>query len=502
MRGLIGHRLFHKWVFFAPFCLILLLLASQTNAAPAHYLKASVTNNLKDNANCPGWTDKLQWAIKSGECNSGGAFTPVACVNDQTKTINPGGTVHAECQLNELPAGNFETYCLRVIWCKKGPKVPGSYKLDNDVVTGGSASCTEGECDCSVSEDGGMKCCTGGKMVSADTWVFCGKCPENRLCPHNAPSCIDAGGSCDSCPEGWEIEKRITDVSGCTDSCWKCKPKVPIQKLCAQIPGATCACATDQECKPENKVYDTTDCKDTCCKCTQKAPLKVLHIVYVPLGYDMATQKADFENAVALSANYFLEQTPFKECKNKNDLVKFDYLTDECPLAEKYLKSCNVPLLLTELKNCVANSRLGGVVNNVQGLYNGVISSDIGCNFIGKGERGGVVAASVASTKSYGKQSDPTCPGGRIDITINNEQTSTHELAHNFGLCKGKSCSPPTFGHCSVTSCIMAEEDSISYKIDSQCQLLSATHERINFCPDCYNALKTALSLYLAGCQR
>jgi PKD repeat protein len=137
MSGLMGHELFHKRLisFLAPCCLILLLLASQTNAAPAHYLKASVTNNLKDSSKClgPGWTDKLQWAIKSGECNSGGAFTPVSCVNDQTKTINPGETIQAaKCELNELPAGNYEIYCIRVIWCQKEPRVRGLFKLNTD----------------------------------------------------------------------------------------------------------------------------------------------------------------------------------------------------------------------------------------------------------------------------------------------------------------------------------------------------------------------------------
>jgi PKD repeat protein len=104
--------------------------------AGTHYLRADVTNNLKDNANCPGWTDKLQWAIKSGECESGGAFTPVACSNDQTKTIMPGETVRsAKCELTELPAGNYNIYCIRVIWCQKEPRVRGLFKLNNDVVT-------------------------------------------------------------------------------------------------------------------------------------------------------------------------------------------------------------------------------------------------------------------------------------------------------------------------------------------------------------------------------
>jgi hypothetical protein len=67
-----------------------------------HYLRVDVKNNLNDNANCPGWTDTLQWAIKSGDCNSPGGFTPVDCLNDQTMIIYPGAVVRGDCQLNEL----------------------------------------------------------------------------------------------------------------------------------------------------------------------------------------------------------------------------------------------------------------------------------------------------------------------------------------------------------------------------------------------------------------
>lgn len=105
--------------------LILLLDSALVYSEAPHFLRADVKNNLNDNSACPGWTSKLQWAIKSDDCESEGGFTPVACVNDQTKKIIPGAIVKGECQLNELPPGDYETYCLRVIWCQKEPKVYG-----------------------------------------------------------------------------------------------------------------------------------------------------------------------------------------------------------------------------------------------------------------------------------------------------------------------------------------------------------------------------------------
>jgi hypothetical protein len=220
--------------------------------AGAHYLRADVTNNLKDNSKCPPdlglWTDKLQWAIKSGECNSNGAFTPVACANDQTKTINPVGTVHVECQLNELPAGNFETYCLRVIWCKKESVVGGTF-LSGPVV---GQTCTGTDCPCT--NNPGKLCCTDGK------WVTNGAMYDQLCQKLTIKSGITCSGKCseESCEDSYGVFN-------------KCDPDSKCEKSTTAGPmGIGCVCnQRTAECDAASKCSGkcNTDCGST--KCTQ-----------------------------------------------------------------------------------------------------------------------------------------------------------------------------------------------------------------------------------------
>lgn len=91
-----------------------LLTVSATDSSNTHYLKADVTNKLESDASCPGWVDSVKWEIAFGvDCGSASSFTSVGCLNDQKTKIDKGGTVRAECQLNDLPAGDLNTYCLR-----------------------------------------------------------------------------------------------------------------------------------------------------------------------------------------------------------------------------------------------------------------------------------------------------------------------------------------------------------------------------------------------------
>ena len=257
--------------------LFLVMAACIVSAADAggHYLRADVTNNLKDNANCPGWTDKLQWAIKSGECDSGGGFTLVTCANDQTKTINPGGTVHAECQLNELPAGNFETYCLRVIWCKKEPVVPGSYKLN--VLSAGPVAVAEVGIEGSDSRG---KSLTAEALVDiVDLYADKSSAPGGRIVKYNwdvttfLPIETDTpifSSYITQSPGVYTIVLTVTDDKG---NSAKSEPLTVTVVKKGQLPadtciklGGMCSCSCTEELisKP---VDDASDCPDTCCKC-------------------------------------------------------------------------------------------------------------------------------------------------------------------------------------------------------------------------------------------
>ena len=107
--------------------LLIATVVTSVGAASPPYLSADVTNNLKDSSKCPGpgWSDTIQWAIKSGDCSSPGGFTPVTCENAKATQIDPGQTVRAECELKALPPGNYKLFCLRAIWCQKEQVVPG-----------------------------------------------------------------------------------------------------------------------------------------------------------------------------------------------------------------------------------------------------------------------------------------------------------------------------------------------------------------------------------------
>jgi hypothetical protein len=130
------------------FLLFLLLIQFSSAAQEAqslHYARADVTNNLNDNTKCPGWTDKIQWAVQTGGgCGSGGSFTALNCINDQNKKISPGETVRGECQFGEVPPGDLSAYCLRITWCGRTGNLSGA-KQDEHLrsETGGPTAVAE-----------------------------------------------------------------------------------------------------------------------------------------------------------------------------------------------------------------------------------------------------------------------------------------------------------------------------------------------------------------------
>ncbi|MBN2250715.1 MAG: hypothetical protein JW724_01400, partial [Candidatus Altiarchaeota archaeon] len=341
----------------------------------------------------------------------------------------------------------------------------------------------EGTCTCPE----GRECLEENRITGAtDCQGTCCKCTPKTPTPNTERppqeeldrNCYKEGTTFVDLPGNPFTTRDVaaSALSGCYDLCGKnylqgtaidmgdgqwwagccCRPETePIPVPCRSR-GGSCTCHEGEECLEENKITGATDCPDTCCRCTSTTGENVLHIVYVPLGYDMATQSDDFGMAVAISSHYFLEKTPFRECKNKEDLVKFHRLTEPCPLAEYHLRLCDNEMF-TELKKCVFNSPWATVANSVQGVYNGNIGNFcIGTGFsdAGTDKTTPLVASFVSSTYL--------------------PKTSVHELGHDFGL-----------PECDVGWCVMKRGGSGT-----------------EFCSHCYAELKEKLDKYLVRCQR
>jgi PKD repeat protein len=298
------------------------ILVARAAESP-HYTRADLTNNLKDSSNCPGWSGMIQWAIQTGgNCNTGGSFTVLNCLNDQTKKISPGETIQGECRLSELPPGDLSAYCLRITWCGKTRDLSGV--RDDEHLrseTGGPVAVAE------VGVAGGSrgssltveidrplvfyadKSSDPGGRITKYSWDFLGYSPidtdksvytlvsgfsvvgvftvvltvtddkgdsakaeplsvsvlQNGRVP--ADSCAGRGGACGCACSAGEVFTKVPGASDCEDHCCKCAAKPAL--VCSAL-GGSCTCPVGQECKTDNKVSGSSDC-DSCCKCTAKS---------------------------------------------------------------------------------------------------------------------------------------------------------------------------------------------------------------------------------------
>jgi hypothetical protein len=133
-----------------------------------------------DQTTCDGGMNQVNAGVvellvrKGRSCeDSSGWFYEVVCNNsgDLLKTIPPGSWIDVNCVLDSSPFEDDAPNCLMVEWC--GQKAT----IDLD-----KTKCKEGECNCDAAKPEEMTCCAGGKMSSADSKTFCGKCSQNPWC--------------------------------------------------------------------------------------------------------------------------------------------------------------------------------------------------------------------------------------------------------------------------------------------------------------------------------
>jgi hypothetical protein len=133
---------------------------------------------------------------KGRSCEDGsGWFYEVVCSNpgDLLKVIPPGGRADVKCVLDSSPFEGGAPNCLMVEWCGQKATVD----LDK-------TKCKVGECNCDAAKPEEMTCCAGGKMISADSKTFCGKCAENQLCAGFTVQ--SASDVCDKCCVAGSLE--------------------------------------------------------------------------------------------------------------------------------------------------------------------------------------------------------------------------------------------------------------------------------------------------------